>query len=106
MTPVLASIARKGSFLGHQGNYGEDAAFRQQIIDHIKPGPWVFINKVLYFYRWDLADSVQGNCPHEYPQQCVQKEHITPYWKRRDFVVPPPLAVSSPVFRWHERSIL
>ena len=106
LNPVRTSIARTGSFLRFQGNHGEDQDFRCQIIGTLRNGLEVFIDKVMYHYRWDLSDSVQSQCPHSYPLECDRNGHAVPYWRQRGFIVPPPLEVASPVFRWHERSLL
>lgn len=111
LNPVRTSIACQGSFLGHGGNHGEDHAFRDQIIDVLRNGQEAFINKIMYHYRWDLSDSVQAHihpnqCPHSNELECQRNGHELPYWRRLHFTPPPALDVRSPVFRWHERSIL
>ena len=81
LSPTRASVVKQCSFLGHQGNAKEDAYFRDQVIGKLS-GPEVYIPRVLYHYRWDPDDSVQGKLPPHVPV--------------------PRLTVTSPVFRYHE----
>lgn len=107
LNPVRTTIARTGTFLGWGSNYGEDRMFRDQIIGHLHLSREVFIDKVMYFYCWDINDSQHTAwCAHQSPAQCFENGHVFPYWRRTDYLPPPALAVRSPVFRWHERSML
>ena len=81
LTPTRASIVKQCSFLGHKGDIKEDAYFRDQVIGKLA-GPEAYIPRVLYYYRWDPEDSVQGDMPPHVPL--------------------PRLEVASPVFRYHD----
>jgi hypothetical protein len=90
LNPVRTSIARTGSYAGYRGgNRGEDNDFRNQIISRLRQGTEAYISRIMYYYRWDLADSVQR----------------AGYVPAQSDGTPAPV-VRSPVFRWHERSEL
>lgn len=75
--PVRTELARKGDF---RDGWPEDGAWRKKVRPLLATE--VYIDKCMYWYRHDWADSVQGTlAPHTY--------------------MPRPV-ITSPVFRWLE----
>jgi hypothetical protein len=83
MIPTRTTLARRCRFDTYRGPVGEDGWFKQQLLPLL--GAEVYMNAVLYDYRYDPADSSQtGRRPGGYQPRPV---------------------IRSPRFRWHPRSI-